>query len=478
MLNGAVWSILAGLMTLCGLELAVALFDEALSIGGLVAVALAAGVTVLTNAAGGILAVALAPDDAALARLGDRQFLLQERLSTALETENAQAFETASATALDPVRRALLADAERCAQGIDARQWFKLGPPRFAWAIPVLTGVATLLSLLQPGALGRTAATAETSQLRNAAQLTSRQGSDTAADLRRIADVLAKDAERTSDPYLGTIARSFERLSAEVQRGAADRRTIAVELDRLLSHTRRAYAQDGGMAGRTNSTSGNLSPADLIQSALNSIVGDETRDAQPRDGDGANADVAPRPASEPRHAGLDSTQPSQRKTVSPAKPDLTTSSGLPPGWANILDNLDDYDRLEADPRAQVERVIAQQQRRMRGAAQSAGAAQDAGEGEGDQAGNGSRPLGNGAGAAGNFPTAGDMLLPDQPGDGGRIRIEIPPDAVHAEVALPSGSLGGEWRHLQEEAIDRPVPTAEARKALGRYFRRPDGGQAP
>jgi hypothetical protein len=479
MLSSTVWSALAGLLALCGLELAFALVNEAHSVSGPVAIVLPIGVAVLTCIVAGILAVVFVPDDPALARLGDRQFLLQERLSTALETENAQASGTLSGVALDPVRRALLADAEQHARRIDARQWFKLGLPRLAWAVPALTGLALLLSLLQPGALGRTAVTAETSQVRNTEGFTSQQSTDTAADLRRIADVLAKDAEKASDTYLRTIAQSLERLSVDVHRRAVDRRSVVVELDRLLQHTRRAYAQDGSLARQANSADGSPSPADLLQSALNDIVSGQDREAQPRDRDVANANTPPGTAPAPRDAPLDPAQPSRRKSPGSIKSDSVSPSSLPPGWASVLDSLDDYERAEAGPRAQVERAIAEQQRRMRGAAQSAGAAQDAGQGEGDRAGNGSRPLGNGAAAAENLPAAVDLLLPDQPGDGGRIRIEIPPDAVHAEVAPPpSGSVGSEWRHLQEEAIDRPAPTVEERNALGRYFMRPAGGKAP
>jgi hypothetical protein len=470
MLDGAVWSVVAGLAALCTLELAAVVVDDARSLSGLDAVVLAVGVAVVATAAAGILAVAVAPDDAALARLGDRQFLLQQRLSTALEAENVGA-------ALDPVRRALLADAERCARRIDARQWFKLGLPRLAWAVPAMTGVALLLSLLQPGALGRAAVTADTGAAQNAATFTNRQSLDTAEELRGIADVLATDADKKSDPYLRNIARSLERLSEEVRRGAADRRAVAAELDRLLQHARRASAQDVSQVRQTNDTSARPTPADLIQSALHNVAGSPpAQEAEPSERDSADAGTTPGTA--PPGARPGPAQPPPRKTAGLATSEPAAPSSLPPGWASILDSIDDYDRAEADPRAQIERAIAEQQRRMRGAGQSAGAAQDAGQGEGDRAGIGTRPLGNGAGAAGNFPTAGDMLLPDQPGNGGRIRIEIPPDAVHAEVAPPPGGAGSEWRHLQEEAIDRPAPTAEERRALGRYFMRPAGGQSP
>jgi hypothetical protein len=199
MLNGVVWSALAGLLTLCGLELA-ALFDEAVLVGEASALAVAASVFALSGAAVGAVAIAIAPDDAALARLADQQFSLQERFGTGLETENARASGTFSSAELDTVRRALLADAERHGQRIDARRWFELDLPRAAWAVPVLAGAALLLSLLQPGALGRTAVPEEISRAGNPARFTSRS-TDTAGDLQSIAAILAEDARKERDTF-------------------------------------------------------------------------------------------------------------------------------------------------------------------------------------------------------------------------------------------------------------------------------------
>jgi len=154
------------------------------------------------------------------------------------------------------------------------------------------------------------------------------------------------------------------------------------------------------------------------------------------------------------------------------------TSGRQPSWDDLLKDLDDYDPV--DPRIERERAFADQQRRARAASQSAGAAQDAGQGDGDRAGDGSRPLGNGTAAtATELAPRVEMLLPDQvAADGGRIRIELPPEAVRSGVAPPAAGTGGEWQRAPEQAIARPTPSSEDRKVIGRYFVRPAEGRGP
>lgn len=457
MTHGAVIAALAALAVLCGLQFA-ALAFAVRPVSVPLAVTLA--VAVVTAAGAGVLAIILAPDDGALARLGDRRFVLQERLSSALEADAT----VISATSPDPVRRALFADAERCAGRIDTRQWLVLRLPRIAFAVPALAGLALVLALLEP-APGPTAAADDRGP---DAAPAARPEPDTAAELRTIAESIARDAEKTSNPRLRTIAQSLDRLGARMSTGAVDRRAGATALAGLLRDAQQAYAQ-----GQT--ADADRSPTDRIQSALadmtDAAAGEaksaarDIADASPASGAAAaEGDAPPGPGQEQRRA----SRPPPEGTRPP-----------PPPGAGVLDDVDEYERGEADPRAQVERAIAEQQRRLRGAAQSAGAAQDAGEGEGDRAGNGSRPLGNGTGTAKSLAAGADMLLPEQQADGGRIRIEIPPDAVHTEVVSPPpGGAGGEWRRIPEGPVERPAPTAEARRALGRYFARPDGAPAP
>ncbi len=152
--------------------------------------------------------------------------------------------------------------------------------------------------------------------------------------------------------------------------------------------------------------------------------------------------------------------------------------GRLPTFDDLLKDLDDYDPV--DPRVEKERAFADQQRRARAASQSAGAAQDAGQGDGDRAGDGTRPLGNGAAAAATELAPGvEMLLPDQlAANGGRIRIELPPEVALSAVAPPTAATGGEWQRAREQAIARAMPGPEDRKVIGRYFLRPAEGRGP
>lgn len=457
LIRGAAWSAIAALAVLCALDLA-ALFGEDLFVRPAVA---ALGVAGAGCALTLVATAARFPGLATLARRADRQFALHERLSTALEVEATLAAGRSPGAMAD----ALLADAERHAAVLDARQWFRLSPPRAAWAAPVLAVVAAVLSFAEPGALGRLAPVAATGVRAPAAH-------ETAENLHRIAEIMAEDADARSDPYLRTIARTLDRLSADVERDAVSRPALAAALDRLLQHTRQAYAQNeqrGGLADgavRTNA-------ADRLQAALNDIRSISAL-VMPQV---ADRDKAASGAAGLEHDRRDpGPQPQQRSGA--VKPPGDGPMQRPPGWADILKSFDDYDLAEADPRTQVERALAEQQRRLR-SAQPAGAAQDADKGEGDQAGNGVRPLGAAANDLKGAPTGADMQLPEvATQEGARIRIEVSPDALHVEAAPPSGRIGNEWRRAPEQAIDRPMLDAEERRALERYFARSPEGTQP
>jgi hypothetical protein len=110
---------------------------------------------------------------------------------------------------------------------------------------------------------------------------------------------------------------------------------------------------------------------------------------------------------------------------------------------------------------------------MRAAVQAVGAAADAGAGEGDRAGNGTRPLGNDVPTRTDLATGADMLLPDFVGnDGRRIRIELTPQAAVSDVAPPAAGGDRNWRHAGEEPVARSTFDAGDRKVVGRYFMPP------
>jgi len=345
--------------------------------------------------------------------------------------------------------------------------------PRAAWGVPAMLVAALLLQTVPPDMFGR--ATPGASATRNASDngaLSSDQAADTAANLRRIAEILDQDGAQRSDPYLRTVARALERLSAEVGRAAIDRPRLARELGQLLAHAQQAYAQSDRPADQTAPP---RHPTDLLRSALDEITGGRQAGAAPaRDPD------APKTTAADRNPPGRPSQPQERRaggTPTPAEQIAAAVRRL--AGADIPWLLVDEDGAEVDARSQLERLMAEEERRARSATQSAGAAANAGRGEGDRAGDGVQPLGRGAGAKPTDPAATEpMLLPDpQSREGGRIRIEIPPNAVLSDVAAATSVASGGWRRLQEQSVERPTLEAEGRRIVGRYFKRSAGGRS-
>jgi len=479
MLRGVVFSLVAALALLCGLEVSRLYFDTAAPSTSLFALselplsylAFSTAVFACALVLATVLAFLLTPDIATLARAADRTLALHERLSTALEVDtNLQP----SAT-LGPVPSALLTDAERHAATIDPRQIVRLDLPRAIWAVPALVVAAVLLQLVPPDAFGLgTSRGPVAGAERDGAGFLNQTGAEAAANLRRIVELLDKDAEERSDPYLRTIARTLERLSSDAERPGIDRRMVATALNQLLGHARQAY-------GQMSNADRSATPRDVVQqlqAALDDIAGNRQAEAAaPREPDrgAGTGNVA---AAEQGQAGRPA-QLSERKTAGGRTPsEAATLNGRSANWDDLLKNLDDYDPV--DPRIEKERAFAEQQRRARAASQSAGAAQDAGRGDGDRAGEGTRPLGNGGVTVSTELVPGvEMLLPDQGANGGHsIRIEIAPDVVLSGVAPPMAGSGTEWQRAQEQAIERSAPDAESRKVVGRYFIRSDEGRGP
>ena len=76
------------------------------------------------------------------------------------------------------------------------------------------------------------------------------------------------------------------------------------------------------------------------------------------------------------------------------------------------------------------------------------------------------------------PGGGDLHLPEQPAnEGRRIRIEVTPDTARSEVAPPS-EAAGDWRHLDEQPVERPPLEPGDREVVGRYFKRQAGSGPP
>src|SRR6266436_10075233 len=220
-LRGAVFSLVAALALLCGLEIARFHFDMAAPAGSLVLLsehplsylAFSAAAFAGAFALATFLAFFRTPDAAVLARKADHALALQERLSTALEVDKSLPPDAA----LGPVPSALLADAEQHAAMIDPRQIVRLDLPRAIWAVPGLIVAALLIQLVPPDVLAVARGSIAGARL-DQAGFTGQQRAEAAANLRRIAELLDKDAQERSDPYLRTIGQTLQGLSADAER--------------------------------------------------------------------------------------------------------------------------------------------------------------------------------------------------------------------------------------------------------------------
>jgi hypothetical protein len=410
-----------------------------------------------------LLAILRGPDLAEFARAADRKFGLKERLSTALEVASAQPLQAAK----DPILAALLADAERSAGSMDMRALVGLRLPRAAWGVPALLVAGLLLHAVPPITFTRAGPAVEISDT----ALDDRQLADATANLRRVADMLDHDATERSDAYLRTIARALERLSADVARGAMDRPRLAGELRQLLAHAQKAYA---GRDRSTDDRSQQRHPTELLRSVLDEIAASHEAVAQAT-GDPAapamKAGIADRsppgpPSSEQRRRAGGEQKPAEDIAAA-----VRRLAGADIPWLFL-----DEDGAAVDPRSQLERLVAEDERRARAAAQPSGAAANAGRGDGDQAGDGVQPIGRGETKTLELVATEQMLLPEpQSPEGRRVRIEIPPNAAPSEVAMPSSVVTEGWRPMQEQPVDHPALDAQDLKVVGRYFNRSTSG---
>jgi hypothetical protein len=364
---------------------------------------------------------------------------------------------------LDPVRSALLADVEGRAPDIDPRAIVKLRVSRAVWLLPALAIIATLLRLVPIDAFASRNPVADSHE-NNA--LSKDAAENAIVNLRRIADLLNQDADQRADPYLRTIARALERLGSEVEHTSFDRRQLADALGQLLAHSRQAYAQNG-KGGRGEDPKA----VDLLAAARDDIAGlSPDRPPAPRQPDNAGATAAAVAEQAARGATPPASSPSRPRQARPGASVASPLSNGAPDRTDAQKDGDEYGDLETDLRTQKERAFAEQQRLIRAAVQ---AAADAGAGEGDRAGNATRPLGNDAATRTDLAPGSDMLLPDQTANNGRrIRIELTPPTELSDVAPPSAGGERNWRHIAEQPVARSAFDAADRKAVGRYFMPP------
>ncbi len=398
-----------------------------------------------------------------MARAADRQFAMQERLSTALEL--------AQSPAKSPgvIREALLQDVARRAPSVDVRS---LTPLRLSWravAVPVLAVIAALIVITPPApiAVGGPAGRTEINNVAGAAgttTLTADERTQTAGQLRAIAAIVAQDGQARSDPTLQAVANELLALGNEVEANPAlTRGDIGDLLQRLADATDAAYAAAG------------LQPGDAGNRTQ--LLNDTLRAVDPGRYQVANTD--PRPRTDPN--GLDTPREHTGLAGANVPTDgpitLPTATGDVPAanvnvveGANVPDELNHHLAPEPDnpyagddlnPDDMPTDIAVNPDVAVVGFGEGAG---------GDLAGAGTAELFDAAGRPIN-PGATDgeiMLIDPDPGNGRMITLNLPPVTQLLPVTT-DGLTTGVWQALNEHEVTRTQVPAAVLEAAGRYF---------
>lgn len=395
------------------------------------------------------------PTTADLARRADLQFVLGERLSTALQLAGQ------SPRQISVVGRALMRDADRRAADVNPRALV-----RFRWdrIVLVLLGALAFASValtLQPGL-----DTLEDENAAAPATLSAAEQAETASDLRRIADALTADADTRDDAFINAIAREVEQLGAQVEAGdIPDRELLVAELDRLAELAADAYERADVQAGATqdlsrllDATRQNVASPDQFMPEVgnNALLGPE------------NAPPQTEGATPPAEGGpLDDmlADTEARQAADEAARQQTPRAGQP--GEGVIGDYYEAARADAAARANERRAANQQQ--LEGA-QLAGPAQNSNRGEGLIAGQGEQPLEGEIVETSPFETLGELLLEDElDGEGRRIKIDVPPEAE--DIRLDAGDIvAGDWQRFEETDVLRSAYPLADRDILARYFR--------
>ena len=374
------------------------------------------------------------------ARRADRLLGLEERLSTAVE------FESASGERIVELAQRL--DAERHAEAVQVSQVVPLRLSGVGWAALALLVSSLAVQLLPPPTLPEVTGSFGRAELERALDR-----------VEHLQTVVAREAERREDPYLGAVAEALEMFRRDLASGGLDRQESRRQLTQIIEHMMRASDLEGNPAALAEQLLAS-SPPELPADAA-------AGDAPTRGGDGAQPQLE---GDLPPFAGLDPRLDAANRLLEggPENDRASLTEGRRGGYT-------DRELIEA---------LQEQALRASQAAREAdgaiiGAAADSNPGASRLAGQGSQELiGDPTTAAESDPDAfafEDLTLPSEiASEGRRIELELPPDIELVEV---SGSLPtlGPWRTLPEAALTTEFFPMSYREELSRYFTPLDGG---
>lgn len=408
-----------------------------------------------------------------MAQLGDARFGLQERVTTA--------YETLLRGAETPVQEALLADAASHSRVIEPAVLVPISAPRPVWpSVALLGAVVALLLLPQPAEFAPADRTASTPAEEGSQPELGEKTEETGAKVRRVAELVGRDAEARRNPYLQAVARSFDDLGRRIEAGELGQDEIDDEVGRLLQHLEQALGGDGsaasaGLLGSSDAgggipPSGEDGPAGGAGEPGSEAAGADAVGEQ-ESSDGERSDS--RDGAQDTPADLDELLNRLQARLEPRQPEAPPTPRSRSGEDDAAGGF--YTDVNPDLIAEIEERqnrLAQQRAENRAGGEPVGAAEESNEGPGDLAGEGAQPLGNGTD---DQPEAASerfdpLELPERrQADGRRIRIEIPADAEFTEVdALPEAGSGG-WRRSREGTSAGTLLGMIDRDVVSRYF---------
>lgn len=407
-------------------------------------------------------ALAHTPSLLYLARLADRRFALQERISTTLELSGF------SKKGIEgEIASALFSDTAHHVEQIEPDKLVPFRLPREAWfALVLLVMIVATQVWLPERQLEQAHSTGQLSE-----PLDGDGRSEAAANLRRVSELMSREAEERENAYLQALAQAFNELGERVEAGELDRSAFEAELSQLMEHVERVYEGEAspladmlappptpasGAPALPDEAIGEKSLSGEAPSEASSGIGSETSTSLEKLlGDLADIEVALQQDNAERGANAGRISRSDLPEFDPYDPYVTPE---------VLDFLKRQQELRA--------------------AQPVGTAQEADKSPGDLAGEGVQPLTEeGAEAAFEEVSAelDEVLLPE--GQGATedyIQLELPPEAQLSEVADDQAPTRRNWQAGQEAELRRDLLGPRDRAVVSRYFgrREPEAQATP
>lgn len=448
MLAAVLWSAAAGLAAFAALDLLRRLFPAT----DLPPLAPAAALAAVVLAAGIAAAILRAPTIPALARRADHLFGLRERISTALELEQA--------AHRPPVIAALLADTLKHTGAVSAQKLAAFRLPRAALLVPLAAICVWAITLVPP----QPVAPADRIERQLSATLSDAERAVAVEDITQIADAIAEEAATQNDSYMAAIATTLkdvgERLAASPETTRGD---MLDQLETLLDY---ATSAGSGWQG-----SGGERIPQLLETLERSV-------ALPNDQPAAAPGAAP--VADTTLNTATGAPPSETPSYSTASIDLLLDQlqqrddANEMGAANRLEAREevlDYIKAAQAPAAVQAQPKARQSfentQQMFGAQADAGAAEEQLAGEGTEA-ISDNPITERVDLA---ATASMVLTGEDTGEGRYVDVEIAPDAQLTTITDQTLAANtNAWQRRTETETGRYSIGIDNRDNVSRYLR--------